>query len=193
MKLAELLYQNRDKFTLHPDCKWIAQDKGYQVYQYSGKPVINDGDSDYLSYGGLCKPFLCEGDGIMLSSDWRSPLSREEYEQYCKEQDAKFIGDIDNALIKFKPFVSVEDNQGNNGPIKSIEAALAEMPKPQGKGNPILGMVLSDLTNRAFEGVKKYGEPLKADNGRDALVDAYQEALDLCMYLRQAIEERNNG
>ena len=182
MKLVELLYQNRDKFTLHQNCKWIAQDKGYQVYQYSGKPVINDGDSDYLSYGGLCKPFLCEGDGIMLSSDWRSPLSREEYEQYCKEQGEKLVNDIDNALIKFKPFVSVEDNP-----------ALAEMPKPSGKGNPILGMVLTDLTNRAFEGVKKYGEPLKASNGRDALVDAYQEALDLCMYLRQAIEERNNG
>lgn len=26
---------------------------------------------------------------------------------------------------------------------------------------------------------------------KDALVDAYHEALDLCAYLRQAIEERN--
>jgi hypothetical protein len=30
------------------------------------------------------------------------------------------------------------------------------------------------------------------NNGRDSLMDAYQEALDLVMYLRQAIEERNN-
>ena len=28
-------------------------------------------------------------------------------------------------------------------------------------------------------------------NGRDALVDAFQEALDLCVYLRQAIYERD--
>lgn len=32
--------------------------------------------------------------------------------------------------------------------------------------------------------------PLQAHNGRDPLVDAYQEALDLVVYLRQAIEER---
>jgi hypothetical protein len=32
--------------------------------------------------------------------------------------------------------------------------------------------------------------PLRAHNGRDALVDAYQEALDLCVYLRQVIQER---
>lgn len=42
----------------------------------------------------------------------------------------------------------------------------------------------------AAMGRARYGTPLQAGNGRDALVDAYQEALDLCVYLRQAIEER---
>jgi hypothetical protein len=37
----------------------------------------------------------------------------------------------------------------------------------------------------------KYGKTLQTFNGRDALTDAYQESLDLCMYLRQMIEERN--
>jgi hypothetical protein len=32
--------------------------------------------------------------------------------------------------------------------------------------------------------------PLQAHNGRNALIDAYQEALDLVVYLRQAIEEQ---
>ena len=36
----------------------------------------------------------------------------------------------------------------------------------------------------------EHGTPLQAHNGRDPLVDAYQEALDLAVYLRQAIEER---
>ncbi len=40
-------------------------------------------------------------------------------------------------------------------------------------------------------GTEKYGTPLQAHNGRDALVDAYQEILDAAVYLRQAIEERN--
>ena len=40
-------------------------------------------------------------------------------------------------------------------------------------------------------GEAEYGERLKPHNGRDALLDAYQEALDLAMYLRQAIAERS--
>jgi len=35
-----------------------------------------------------------------------------------------------------------------------------------------------------------YGEPLRAHNGRVALVDLYQEVLDAAMYVRQLIEER---
>lgn len=41
------------------------------------------------------------------------------------------------------------------------------------------------------DGRSKYGTPLQANNGRDPLVDAYQESLDLCVYLRQAIAEGN--
>jgi len=39
-------------------------------------------------------------------------------------------------------------------------------------------------------GRQRYGVPLQANNGRDALQDAYEEALDLAVYLRTAIEER---
>lgn len=97
--------------------------------------------------------------GNSLLGDWRDTLERRP------EQAV------------FEPFVSVED------------AATAKQPAPKGSGNPILGMVLADLTNRALEGKEKYGEPLLAHNGRNPLWDAYQEALDLAMYLRQAIEE----
>lgn len=57
---------------------------------------------------------------------------------------------------------------------------------------PIVDMVIEDLAARKEYGVKTYGTPLQANNGRDALVDAYQEALDLCIYLRQVIEERHD-
>jgi hypothetical protein len=63
---------------------------------------------------------------------------------------------------------------------------------PNGSGADICEMVKQDLEARAELGVTKYGERLLANNGRDALLDAYQEALDLCMYLRQEIEERYN-
>jgi hypothetical protein len=62
-------------------------------------------------------------------------------------------------------------------------------PKPN-QSKSVWDLVIEDMQARDEFGRKKYGTPLQAGNGRDALVDAYQEVLDLCVYLRQAIEER---
>ncbi len=51
-------------------------------------------------------------------------------------------------------------------------------------------LVLKDMEERRQLGIRKYGVPVQPGNGRDALTDAYQEALDLCVYLRQVIAER---
>ncbi len=56
---------------------------------------------------------------------------------------------------------------------------------------PIWEMVVMDMIARDKAGRKKYGTPLQANNGRDALLDAYEEALDLAVYLKQAIVERD--
>jgi hypothetical protein len=69
-------------------------------------------------------------------------------------------------------------------------AATAVQPIPHGIGPDIVDLVKADLDARREIGRKTYGQALKANNGRDALVDAYQETLDLCQYLRQVIEER---
>lgn len=55
---------------------------------------------------------------------------------------------------------------------------------------PIWELVIADMKDRDSIGRQRYGTPLQANNGRDALLDAYQEALDLVVYLRQEIEER---
>lgn len=52
-------------------------------------------------------------------------------------------------------------------------------------------LVFNDMRNRDLSGLKKYGTRLQPYNGRDFLIDAYQEALDLCVYLRGAIFERD--
>jgi len=62
-------------------------------------------------------------------------------------------------------------------------------PKRNG-GEIVINVVVADLQERAETGKEKYGWYLETHNGRDALWDAYQEALDLVMYLRQAILER---
>lgn len=58
-------------------------------------------------------------------------------------------------------------------------------------GKPVWLMVIADMHDRDELGRKRYGTPLQAHNGRDALRDAYEEALDLAVYLRQEIEERD--
>lgn len=62
-------------------------------------------------------------------------------------------------------------------------------PIPNGS-TPVWDLVIADMSERKEFGGRKYGTYLQPFNGRDALVDAYQEALDLCVYLRQEIEER---
>ena len=51
-------------------------------------------------------------------------------------------------------------------------------------------LVIHDMKDRRAMGIHNYGMPLRAFNGREPLVDAYQELLDLCVYMRQAIEEK---
>lgn len=63
------------------------------------------------------------------------------------------------------------------------------MPTPNGRGS-IQALVRADLDEREQVGIQRYGTPLQAFNGRDALRDAYEEALDLACYLRQAMAER---
>lgn len=45
--------------------------------------------------------------------------------------------------------------------------------------------IADDIAARRELGAERYGSVLYAHNGRDALVDAYQEVLDLLVYLAQ--------
>jgi len=56
----------------------------------------------------------------------------------------------------------------------------------------IQDLVMADLDERMEEGKRRYGTLLQGHNGRDMLQDAYDEAMDLCVYLRGVIWERDN-
>ncbi len=69
---------------------------------------------------------------------------------------------------------------------------MSEQPAPTPNGNADIWLLtITDMHRRRVLGINRYGTPLQTENGRDALQDAYEEALDLCVYLRQAIEERD--
>lgn len=84
-----------------------------------------------------------------------------------------------------------ERGSAGSNVIKRHAIAVDEQPPPQpNTSKPIWELVIADMYERDHVGRQRYGTPLQTNNGRDALVDAYQEALDLAVYLRQAIEER---
>lgn len=74
--------------------------------------------------------------------------------------------------------------------VVSVVDPTAPQPPPVPNGRVhVADLVVEDIKKRKAQGLKKYGVALQPGNGRDALIDAYQEALDLCQYLRQRIEE----
>ena len=73
-----------------------------------------------------------------------------------------------------------------------MSETIRDQPPPRPSGGDIWALVMADMKDRRRLGIQRYGTPLQPHNGRDSLVDAYQEALDLCVYLRQAIEERKH-
>lgn len=61
---------------------------------------------------------------------------------------------------------------------------------PRGHSTDVAKLVLEDMAERDRIGRERYGVPLTTHNGRDHLVDAYQEMLDGAVYLRAEIEEK---
>lgn len=78
-------------------------------------------------------------------------------------------------------------------------AATEQQPAPtEGQGDAVWPLIFddtkliipdwfrADMKERHELGLKRYGVPLRVWNGRDSVVDAYQEALDLAVYAMQA-------
>lgn len=72
------------------------------------------------------------------------------------------------------------------------EETTREQPAPTPNQHPaVWPLVMVDMATRDQTGRARYGTPLQPHNGRDTLRDAYEEALDLAVYLRAAIYERD--
>lgn len=56
----------------------------------------------------------------------------------------------------------------------------------------VKAMLVVDIKKRDAAGERKYGTRLQPFNGRNSLQDAYEEALDCMVYMRQACEEIRN-
>lgn len=72
----------------------------------------------------------------------------------------------------------------NDEPMK-----FGEPPPEHNDGPSMHDLVIKDMEARKAFGLSKYGTILQAFNGRHALKDAYEELLDLLVYLRQFLYE----
>lgn len=104
-------------------------------------------------------------------------------------------------------------NNGNLCPkCVAFSLAVTEQPAPKAvEGEPaIWDLIIQDVDRNAIPGsiaalvavdmrtrdevkARDHGQRLQAFNGRDALVDAYQEALDTAAYIRQNMREGRGG
>ncbi len=114
--------------------------------------------------------------------DPRDEISAEEYYRgMCEAQDARAdclnCGVCESCIER--SIAALEPDLSSPEPLPTPNAS-----------RPVWELVIEDMRARDQFGRAKYGTPLQSGNGRDALVDAYQEALDLCVYLRTEIEER---
>lgn len=50
-------------------------------------------------------------------------------------------------------------------------------------------LMIAEARERDAQGEKKYGVALRAFDGRDSMIDAYQEVMDLVVYLKKAVIE----
>lgn len=68
---------------------------------------------------------------------------------------------------------------------------MEKQPNPIPNNNfSICDAVIEDLQQRKIEGKNKYNVELQAFNGRNSLLDAYQEQLDNVQYTKQWLIER---
>lgn len=67
-----------------------------------------------------------------------------------------------------------------------------DQPLPEVNDAPFIQDEVCDyIEQRKQLGITRYGTGLQPHNGRDALRDAFEEAVDLVMYLAQVIIERD--
>lgn len=72
---------------------------------------------------------------------------------------------------------------GDSQPMPTIPDAASSLKDVQTH-------VIADINARRELGIERYGTALHPHNGRNALQDAYEEALDLAIYLKQALLEQ---
>lgn len=78
--------------------------------------------------------------------------------------------------------------------MSDVRDPATDQPLPVTNDRPyVQDLVMADIEERKALGIRKYGTALQSGNGRDMLRDAYEEVLDLAIYLRGEIDGRERS
>lgn len=76
--------------------------------------------------------------------------------------------------------------------MSDLKQRPGDQPLPvQNDADDIQSQVIADIAQRRKVGISRYGTALQPHNGRDALLDLYEELLDGVMYVKQVMVERD--
>lgn len=144
---------------------------------------------DWLPYGHAFCPGKREKVGIRM---WKDDPSVTQNVLTCEHGQWFDIASAWTDHQQFAPIPASPEHLVILPERAGREGDTQELPTPN-YSRFIQEMVIDDIRERLQLGIRRYGTGLQANNGRDALQDAFEEALDLTMYLKQAIVERDEA
>jgi hypothetical protein len=100
---------------------------------------------------------------------------------------------LDPTIVQAIPTATEDSTDVGNEVVRYLSRPVAT---PDGSTyifDSELEKVALDHESRIAFGEKKYGQRLKINNGRDAIMDSYQELLDFLSYAMQAHLEGKDG
>lgn len=114
--------------------------------------------------------------------------------QNWEEDDLEPRGGFVAAMNADGEFVKIADldEDGNVTPVGRAKTEPEDQPLPIVHDDQpfIHDTVANEVLARGRLGERRYGTRLQPFNGRRALQDAYEECLDMAVYLRQQLSER---
>lgn len=101
---------------------------------------------------------------------------------------------LDPTVVQVKPTATDDSTDVGHAVVQYLSRPiLADNLTSAYVYNKPLIQVAQDHESRIAFGEKKYGQRLKINNGRDAIMDSYQELLDFLSYAMQAHLEGKEG
>jgi hypothetical protein len=133
-------------------------------------------------YGGLADAWRARWRTCFI--DGRETMTIDERCGFCGADLSAQPWDIPHSCEAMQEPARI--TQDRPGAADQVGGQVRPVPNRE---KPTWAVVVDDMVARDAHGRAKYGTPLQPFNGRDSLWDAYEEALDQAVYLRNAHRE----